>query len=69
MGQAPPEVTHLKPDAQMRNLTQAGLTQLAADMVLIRLVSDELVRDDESVKENAVNLLKYTTSEYDLGKN
>lgn len=54
------------PDAQMRNLTQAGLTQLATDMVLIRVVSDEIVRDDASVKENAVNLLKYTVSEYDL---
>jgi hypothetical protein len=56
------------PDAQMRNLTQADLTQLAADMVLIRVVSSELVRDDVSVKENAVNLLKYTILEYDLGK-
>jgi hypothetical protein len=56
------------PDAHMRNLTQDSLTQLAADIVLIRLVSVELVRDDKSVKENAVILLKYTTSEYDLGK-
>ncbi|HTR30724.1 MAG TPA: NTP transferase domain-containing protein [Puia sp.] len=56
------------PDAHMRNLTQAGLTQLAADMVLIRVVSDEIVRDDNWVKENAVNLLKYTISEYDLAK-
>ncbi|HXB92856.1 MAG TPA: hypothetical protein VNU72_11220 [Puia sp.] len=56
------------PDAQMRNLTQAGLTQLAADMVLIRVVSAEIVRDDISVKENAEHLLKYTISEYDLGK-
>jgi hypothetical protein len=54
------------PDARMRNLTQAGLTQLAADIVLIRLVSDELVRDDISVKENAVRLLKYTTLKYNL---
>ena len=53
------------PDAQMRNLTQAGLTQLAADMVLIRVVSAEVVRDDLSAKENAVNLLKYTILEYD----
>ena len=52
------------PDAQMRNLTQSGLTQLAADMVLIRVVSDEIVRDDISVKENAVNLLNYTISQY-----
>jgi hypothetical protein len=54
------------PDAQMRNLTQAGLTQLAADMVLVRVVSDEIVRDDVSVNGNAVNLLKYTISEYEL---
>jgi|HubBroStandDraft_2_1064218.scaffolds.fasta_scaffold73549_2 hypothetical protein len=56
------------PDAQMRNLTQAGLTQLAADMVLVRVVSDEIVRDDKSVKEYAIRLLNYTTSEYDLEK-
>lgn len=55
------------PDAKMRNLTQADLTQLAADMVLIRVVSDEIVRDDRSVRGKAVNLLKYTISEYDLG--
>jgi hypothetical protein len=54
------------PDAKMRNLTQADLTQLAADMVLIRVVSGELVRDERSVRDKAVNLLKYTTSEYDL---
>ena len=54
------------PDAHMRDLTQAGLTQLAADMVLVRVVSAEIVRDDVSVKENAVNLLKYTISEYGL---
>ena len=56
------------PDPQMRNLTQADLTQLATDMVLIRVVSDEIVRDDLSVKENAVKLLKYTIAQYDLGK-
>jgi hypothetical protein len=49
-------------------LSQAVLTQLAADMVLIRVVSDEIVRDDKSVKEKAVSLLNYTISEYDLEK-
>jgi hypothetical protein len=56
------------PDAGMRNLTQANLTQLATDMVLVRVVSNEIVRDDRSVKEYAVNLLNYTISQYDLGK-
>jgi hypothetical protein len=56
------------PDVHMRDLSQAVLTQLAADMVLIRVVSDEIVRDDKSVKEKAVSLLNYTISEYDLEK-
>jgi hypothetical protein len=57
------------PDPGMRNLTQAGLTQLAADVVLFSIVSGELVRDDVSVKENAINLLKYTIAEFKIVNN
>jgi hypothetical protein len=53
-------------DAQMRNLTQADLTQLAADIVLIRVVSDELVRNYKGLKERATILLQYVQKEYDL---
>jgi hypothetical protein len=54
------------PDAQMRNLTQADLTQLSADMVLIRVNSGELVRDYGVLKERATQLLQYVQKEYDL---
>jgi hypothetical protein len=53
-------------DAQMRNLTQADLTQLAADMVLIRVVSDELVRDNRGLYQDGEKLLDYVKEEYGL---
>ena len=54
------------PDVQMRNLTQADLTQLSADMVLIKVVSSELVRDYKDLKERATILLQYVQKEYDI---
>lgn len=54
------------PDVQMRNLTQADLTQLRSDIVLIRVVSNELVEDNRHLKENAVNLLEYVNKQFDL---
>ena len=54
------------PDAGMRNLTQADLTQLCADMVLIKVVTGELVGDYSNLKERATILLKYVQKEYDL---
>lgn len=54
------------PDAQMRNLTQADLTQFSADMALTKVVSNELIRDYKEVKESATTLLKYVQKEYDL---
>ena len=50
----------------MRNLTQADLTQLSADIVLIRVVSSELVRDYGVLKERATQLLQYVQKEYDI---
>jgi hypothetical protein len=54
------------PDAHMRNLTQADLTQLGADMVLIKVVSGELVRDYGWVRDSATKLLQYVQKQYDL---
>jgi hypothetical protein len=54
------------PQAQMRNLTQADLTQFSADMALTKVVSSELVRDYKGAKEGATILLKYVQKEYDL---
>ncbi|MCR8560023.1 hypothetical protein KXD93_20390 [Mucilaginibacter sp. BJC16-A38] len=53
-----------KQTAQMRNLTQADLDQLAADFVLIRIISKELVRDYEMLMKDAVDMLHYVTKQY-----
>jgi len=55
-----------EPDEKMRNLTQEDLTQLGAEMVLIRINNDELIRDNEELKQDAVNLLQYVTKQYHL---
>jgi hypothetical protein len=55
------------PNAQMRNLTQDDLNQLAADMVLIRVNTDELLRHNREAKNDAVNLLQYVNKQYHLG--
>jgi len=54
------------PDTQMRNLTQADLTQLRSDIVLIRVVSKEILDDNTRLKKSAVELLKYVQKQYDL---
>lgn len=53
---------------QMRNLTQGDLDQLAADMVLIKVVTWEMVRDNLQSKAGAVALLRYITRQYHLEK-
>lgn len=54
------------PEVQMRNLTQVDLTQLRSDIVLIRVVSNELVEDNRHLKDNAVQLLEYVNKQFDL---
>jgi hypothetical protein len=54
------------PTAQMRNLTQNDLDQLAADMVLIRVVTDEMLDKCIIVKTDATAMLHYITRQYDL---
>jgi len=51
-------------NAQMRNLTQQDLTHLAACMVLIRINTNELVRDNEALKEQATAMLTYVNETY-----
>jgi hypothetical protein len=57
---------HRPVSSQMRNLTQEDLTQLSADMVLVRLVTDELIRDNKRCKADALKLLQYVTKQYHL---
>lgn len=50
--------------SQMRNLTQADLTQLAANMVLIKISLREQLRDSNYIKDNVMNMLKYIKEQY-----
>jgi hypothetical protein len=52
------------PDAQLRNLSQQDLTQLGTGMVLIRVITNEMIQDDDELKKDAADLLKYVKSEY-----
>ena len=54
------------PDEKMRNLTQEDLTQLGAEMVLIRINNGELIRDNQELKQDATDLLEYVTRQYHL---
>lgn len=50
--------------SQMRNLTQADLTQLAADLVLLKINLREQLRDCNFIRDDAVNMLKYVKEQY-----
>ncbi|WP_295795773.1 hypothetical protein [Mucilaginibacter sp.] len=52
--------------AETRNLTQENLTQLAADMVLIRINTNELLEDNRKARNDAQALLQYITKQYNL---
>lgn len=57
------------PNGEMRNLTQADMTQLAADMVLIRVNTNEMIRDNYWLKGDAVKLLQYVKEQYHVDEN
>jgi len=54
------------PNPQMRNLKQEDLTQLAADMVLIRINTNEQLNDNRQAKNDATELLRYIIKQYNL---
>jgi uncharacterized protein with ParB-like and HNH nuclease domain len=53
-------------NAEMRNLTQEDLTQLGAEMVLVRINSNELVSDNKLLEKDAIDLLQYVKKQYHL---
>jgi len=53
-------------DGQLRNLTQEDLTRLAAQMVLIRINNNELIRDNRMLKSDVENLLQYVSTRYGI---
>jgi hypothetical protein len=59
---------HARLTPQMRNLTKGDLDQLATDMVLMRLVTQEMMRDNRIVKGDAVSLLEYVKKQYNPGE-
>ncbi len=54
------------PDQGMRNLSQEDLTQLGAELVLIRINNDELKRDNRKLKDDVEDLIQYVTKQYHL---
>jgi hypothetical protein len=53
-----------RPTAKMRDLKQADLDQLAADMVLTSVITREMVNSTKMVKADAVALLQYVKKQY-----
>ena len=49
----------------IQNLSQPDITQLNVDLVLIRINTRELLKDNLKVKADAVKLLQYVKEEYD----
>jgi hypothetical protein len=50
--------------AEVRNLSPEDLPKLGAEMVLIRINTNELLRDNRQLKNDAANLLRYTNAQY-----
>jgi len=57
---------HGMPTTQVRNLSQDSLTQLAASMILIRINTSDLIRDNGFLRKDVNDLLKYVTKQYHL---
>ncbi|MFB9843363.1 hypothetical protein [Mucilaginibacter ginsenosidivorans] len=55
---------HFPVSDQMRDLKQQDLTQLAADLVLIRINIDEMIRHNRSLMDDANGLLHYVIDRY-----
>jgi len=54
---------------EMRYLSQEDMNQLGGDMVLLRINTNELLRDNLWVKADADTLLQYIKKQYDLEEN
>ena len=53
-------------NAQMRDLTQRDMDQLSTDMVLIRIITNGMIRDNRIAKADATELLQYVKKQYGL---
>jgi len=57
---------HAGVTGQMRDLSQKDMTQMSADLVLIRSFNIELLQYNRKLKGQAIELIKYVTKQYDL---
>jgi hypothetical protein len=48
----------------MRNLTQGDLDQLATDMVLMRIITHEMIIDNQQIKVDATRMLQYVEKQF-----
>jgi len=53
-------------DAPVHNLTQNDLSELAAQMVLIRVNTNELAQDNQMLLDDAAETLKYISTQYGI---
>jgi cell division protein FtsB len=56
------------PNGRMRNLSQEDLDQLAADIALISVVTNEMIEDNRLLKKDAGDFLGYVIKQYHLEK-
>lgn len=57
------------PNPEMRNLSQEDITQLGANMVLIRVITDGLLVNNRRLKTDADKLIHYVKKQYNLEEN
>ncbi|HLX90872.1 MAG TPA: hypothetical protein VKR32_04280 [Puia sp.] len=59
-------VSYLKPDGQVRNLTQDDLTQLGVNLVMIRSTNNQLIQYNRLLKGQAIAMIEYVERRFDV---
>ena len=53
-------------NGDMRNLTQEDITELSIEIAMIQTFNGDMISYDKKMRQDAVNLMKYVTKQYDL---
>jgi hypothetical protein len=53
-------------NGEMRNLAQDDITKLDVEIAMIQAFNGDMISYDKKMKQDAVNLMKYVTKQYDL---
>lgn len=54
--------------APLHNVTQGDISELAAQMVLVRINTNELVKDNQALVDEAQEMLKYISKQYGINE-